>query len=934
MGDPRVAGEQRVAIVAHTHWDREWYEPFQAFRYRLVGLVDRLLDVLESEPGYRSFLLDGQTQAVDDYLELRPDAAPRIERLARAGRLSVGPWRILMDEAMVSGETLVRNLQMGLRRATQIGGLMEVGYLPDMFCHIAQMPQLLALAGLRDAVLWRGVPNAITTTGFWWESPDASRVRVEYLYGSYANLAQIADTGAGLIGLTHDYAAEVGDGLVGDLLLMHGGDHRVPDPALPRVVQAANDLHAGFHFDVVSLAEHLARQPRDDTLPLWRGELRSGARANVLMGTASNHIDVHQRCAAAERALERVAEPLATLLFPAERYPHAALDLAWDQLVLNSAHDSSCACSHDDTVAAVNTRYAEARHLAEAVARDAVRSLGAAVDAPPWSVVVVNPTARARGGLVEVAAGTHRPFHLTTPDGRAMPGQIVGEEWAESTTTVVQGTKVHWLLRMLRDRVGEGMRIRAIEMHDDAAGEHAVTVHRAADDDEPIGSDAIERALAAVDERGRAGATQRITITGGPRRTMLFAVAAVSGFGWTTLRRADGATPAGSMAGAAVQGDEAERTMHNEYVSVTVATDGTYTVTATGITVTGLGRLVDGGDGGDTYNYSPPPDDVIVDAPRAVRVTMTEAGPVRARIEIESEYDWPTHALGDHVQVTARAASTVSVAVHTTLELRAGEAWLRVGHRFDNPSRDHRLRAHFPLPAPVDGSDADCAFAVVHRGLTAEGGPQEHGLPTFVARRFVDCSDGAAGLALIPDGLLEYEVVDGGRELALTLLRSTGWISRSSMAYRAEPAGPSIATPGAQLIGPVEMQYAVLVHVGDWQTAELHAVADAVLVPLRTTLAGSVDAATEPRVPLDPQPATGTVLRVDGAEVSAVHRDDTGACIVRLVRDAPTPGTARVLRGGADAHGEIIDLRGRRIAGFTGRVEMRAWEIVTVRLTP
>ncbi len=112
--------------------------------------------------------------------------------------------------------------------------------------------------------------------------------------------------------------------------------------------------------------------------------------------------------------------------------------------------------------------------------------------------------------------------------------------------------------------------------------------------------------------------------------------------------------------------------------------------------------------------------------------------------------------------------------VRTTLELRPGERFLRVTHEFDNRSRDHRLRAHFPLPAPVAGSDAECAFTVVHRGLTAEGGAHEFGLPTFPSRRFVDASDGTQGCALLHDGLLEYEVVDDGRELALTLLRATG----------------------------------------------------------------------------------------------------------------------------------------------------------------
>ncbi len=107
----------RVAIVPHTHWDREWYSPFQTFRLRLVRLFDALLPMLEHDLSYGRFLLDGQTAVLDDYLEIRPAAQAVLTRLAAAGRLSIGPWMVLMDEFMVSGETMVRDLQFGIAAA-------------------------------------------------------------------------------------------------------------------------------------------------------------------------------------------------------------------------------------------------------------------------------------------------------------------------------------------------------------------------------------------------------------------------------------------------------------------------------------------------------------------------------------------------------------------------------------------------------------------------------------------------------------------------------------------------------------------------------------------------------------------------------------------------------------------------------------------------
>src|SRR5580658_10206208 len=157
---------RRIAIVPHTHWDREWYEPFQTFRLKLVHLIDTLLDLLEGDPSYSRFLLDGQMAVVDDYLEIRPENEERIRALAAAGRLSMGPWYILMDEFLVSGETIIRDLEAGLRRGAFFGGATEIGYLPDMFGHIAQMPQILKAAGFEHAVVWRGVPSVIEKTGF------------------------------------------------------------------------------------------------------------------------------------------------------------------------------------------------------------------------------------------------------------------------------------------------------------------------------------------------------------------------------------------------------------------------------------------------------------------------------------------------------------------------------------------------------------------------------------------------------------------------------------------------------------------------------------------------------------------------------------------------------------------------------------------------
>jgi alpha-mannosidase len=339
--------------------------------------------------------------------------------------------------------------------------------------------------------------------------------------------------------------------------------------------------------------------------------------------------------------------------------------------------------------------------------------------------------------------------------------------------------------------------------------------------------------------------------------------------------------------------------LSNGLITVTVdPATGTYAIDGT----TGLGRVVESGDLGDTYNYCPPDHDVVISDAAEVTVTLVEHGPVRGRIGVVSSYRWPERADDD-----GHRLGEVDTTVSTTIELRAGERFVRVSQHWDNASRDHRVRAVFDLPDPVATSYAECAFGVVARGLDPEGGPTELPLATYPSRRFVR----AGTVTVVHDGLLEYELT--GDTLALTLVRSTGMLSRVDLPTRPLPAGPPIAVDGAQVQGPLDVTYAVSVDA----SVDPYAMADEVLTPLMTVRApggGPVDA------------LAGQGLHVEGAEVSAVLRSGTGL-VVRMFNPTAEPVTARV----AGRTGWIIDLRDRPIAPFEEMVPLRPREIVTVR---
>ena len=877
---------RQVDIVPHTHWDREWYKPFPVFRMQLVELIDLLLPELEAGDGFDHFQLDGQMALVEDYLEIRPARRELLGRLNRSGKVTMGPWYTLPDEFLVSGETLVRDLALGIAAADALGGPMEIGYLPDMFGHVAQMPQILAGFGFDDAVVWRGVPSAIEAPAFDWEAPDGTTVRAEYLCEGYGNGAHLPETGTGLVDQVRAFVALEGP-LVGERILwMNGTDHQLPQPHLGRVVAEANDAQDEYRFGVTSLADHLSKVPRSG-LDRWRGELRSGARANLLMGTASCRVDVKQAAARAERSLERVAEPLAALWLPTEAWPAAFFEVAWREVVRNAAHDSICGCSADEVNDAVLHRYAEATRVAEQVAdRALVRVLAESAQV----AVAVNPTARTRAATATaIVEGDVAP-----PDTQQIS--------VRPATTLVAELDAVAAVSVVERAAFDDPKVSSVTLvpAEDGSGDWTVTVHA---DRGPATLDRLDltarmRAIAEDPTSGRVRVESRRS---GPTQEVLLRTGPVPGFGWKGLA-------------AAPLGDRRVRVdgpvITNGLVRVEIdPTDGTFAVDG----VTGFGRLVDDGDDGDTYNWSPPSGDLVVDEPTDVAVTTLEEGPVRARVNIDRTYRWP------EAVVEGRRSGSVDVVVSTVVELHAGEDLVRVAVSFDNRCRDHRLRMMLPLPEPAERSSAECAFTVVERGLVAEGGPNEAALPTFPSRRFVS----AGGLLVVHEGLCEYELVDVSAEasppvastLALTLLRSVGAISKGPMTMRALPAGPPTPTPAAQLPGRHEAN--LVIHLGG---RDPYAVADEAFTPVLTARRSAGFG--------DPS-ASGRALEVDGAQVSALLRDAEGKLTLRVFGTGETASTLTV----AGRTGEHVDLRGRPSGvRFDGSVAIPPWRILTLRL--
>jgi alpha-mannosidase len=926
-GDAGATGPAIIHLVPHTHWDREWYEPFQVFRMRLVELVDQLLDSMEADDRL-AFTLDGQVATIDDYLEVRPAGRERIVRLIAEGRLAIGPWQILMDEFLVSGETIIRNLEIGWRAAENLGAAMPVGYLPDMFGHIAQMPQILRRAGIRHAVVWRGVPAAIDRHAFTWRSPDGSAVRAEYLVGGYGNGAYLLAIPDRLADKVARYV-DASRAFYGDrsILAMYGTDHAVPSPRLATIVADANAQREDIEVRIETLSTYIRvfdaavadpAAPDPQPAPVWTGELRSAARANMLMNVTSARIDIKVAAARAERVLERYAEPIAAL--HGGDWPERLLELAWRRLVDNSAHDSICGCSQDAVVNQVLTRFAEAEQIGRGVLAAAIRPLAAT--APRGSVVVINPSPRERTDVVEVdvdVPAAWEAVELELADGTRVATQLVEQPASVLRRLRLTGRQVPELFaRRLHGRELFGHSLDGHVIERDGPTPHLTLIVDDPSAEADFDVDTILDAVATAVARDPDEAWD-VTVVRGDRRRLLAAIPAPA-LGASTVRPVEARQGVIDPEAVAV----GERSIRNGLVAVTVADDGTLEIEGGGVRLTGVGRIADGGDYGDTYNYGPPAEDRIVDRPTVVVVAPQTAGPIRGSLDIVSRYDWPIGLTKDGA---ARHEATAVAEITTTVELRTGEPFVRIAVALTNPARDHRVRWHLPLPAPTDHSAAEGQFAVVERGLIEEAGHGEVPTPTFPAHGFVH----AAGATILLDHVTEYELVEA-RELALTLLRSTGLISRNDNPFREDPAGPEVPVPGAQMVGPWSATFAVLPHAGSWEEAGVLEVAEAWHLPFITTAGRAVDNAGAT--------ASGITrgLRIDGRGVvlSALRRlgDELE---LRLVAETTSPTTATI-SGRAITSARVVDLLGRPGVDLapapdgTLIVTLEPWEIRTLRL--
>jgi alpha-mannosidase len=777
---------------------------------------------------------------------------------------------------------------------------------------------------------------------------------------------------------------------------MNGTDHMEPQPELPAAMARANQELEDvlIHSTLPMFIEAVRRA--SPGLQTVSGELRSPKRHHLIPGVLSTRMWIKQRNAHCETLLEKWAEPFSAFaqLLPDEARPDnlrpatcdlrpatcdlrpATCDLrpvihqAWRYLMQNHPHDSICGCSVDQVHKEMEVRFDWVEQIGEEVTRQSLARIASAVNTADLAeraqmgLVVFNPVAGPRTDVVtaevqvpdspstRLRAGLE-DFVLFDDAGGEIPYQVLNRRSAELASLDLDRDGFLSTVDMAEGGHVQGMAVQEVHIEVEQELAHiSITLTEHGQPDVALLERSIQEVRALLTDEAIRRYKVRVHLATAVE--FCFVVEGVPGHGYKTyLIKARCPNPISNIQYPTLRPVSGQASsIENEFFFIVPdPADGTLHITdkAAGLTFEGLNRFVDGGDRGDEYTYCRPENDLVVSAPAtAPTIGVIEAGPARWTLEITMTYRLPVSLAADR---SVRSQETVEVPIKTRVSLYPGVRRIDFSTTVENHAQDHRLRVHFPIPVQTDCSHAESHFDVVQRPLDL---PQdtadwvEQPAPTHPQRTFVDVSDGKIGFMVINKGLPEYEVLRGaagGVEVALTLLRCMGWLSRGDLHSRPGHAGPAIETPGAQCLGKQTFEYALVPHSDGWEACFEQA--HAFNASLRAVPAGVHGGLLPPQLsfvqirPASPSspPTLGGKEGEAGLVVSAIKQPEDGeGLIVRLYNITAEEVTGRLRVYRPFARAVLVNLNEEEMeelkSNERGEVELsvRGRQMVTVKL--
>lgn len=877
---PDASHIKKIIVVSNTHWDREFRRSFEKTRRRLIDMMDITLDILERDPDYKSFTMDGHAIMIDDYLELRPGRREQIERFVQEGRLIIGPYYTLAEQFSIGQEALIRNLQFGRKTVEKYGGKCgTVAYTPSSWGQSGQLPQIFADFGLKYMMFYRGISHHESDAEWIWEAPDGTQVTAsrfavyarynwfcqvhrpvtcerkfekDYVWGEFDEAPMRPADGLAGEDLTFDLCrpadlynpAPLKDAIekmvetegphftTSTFLAMHGHDISVAVPNEPQVIKDAQKLFKDKYEIVQGTLEDFWAEAEKEldrsALPVLKGERRSylkeGMWTYLFPNTISARTYLKQQDFSSTEKLVCRAEPLAALATACgAAVPSAYLERGWRYLLSNHTHDANGGCAPDEVCKDMEYRYRKVSDIADIVSEDAMAHIVKNLDssgqpADIMQLIVFNPLPVERDAVVAVDLEIPREHH-------AAAVKLSSEADPQVATQAISHEPSSSFVDSIWDvpRILESSRVKFYAEFNQLPALGYRTYNIAPEQEELRLNESL-----------------------------------VSGF----------------------------NTLENEFIKAVVNGNGTVDLSckATGKVYAQANYLCDQGETGNAWKHVPPAFDAAVTSRGVqVRLSVIESGPLSSTIRAEFDFQVPA----DYADGNRRSSVLTTIPVRIDYTLRAGSPLLQVEITLDNTAKDHWLRVCTATGLKTDISVSDAHFDVVERPipLPDSRGWVERAYGMQPLQTFADVSDGENGLAVLPKGLFEYEAIDDDeRTLSLTLIRACRIKLAVSEEKMTELPDEGVQCPGRQVF-----EYALCPHAGDWRSANLSEVSNVWNTPVRAMQIGRGKGS----LPLE---QSLFLLKGQDLRVSSVQPLEKGI-LIRLFNVGAKPRTAEMIFG-------------------------------------
>lgn len=778
--------KKTVHVVPHTHWDREWYFTTSRSKVYLMHDLKRVIELLETKPGYDHFVLDGQASLLDDYLQWRPQDRDRIKSLVQAGKLIIGPWYTQTDQLVISGESIVRNLLYGTRICKEFGKYMNVGYVPDSFGQAASMPQIYQEFGMEDTMFWRGVSDDdIEHTEYQWQGEDGSVVNVYQIPSGYYIGGAIPEGEEALRSFLQEepFKTTWGRSTTNQVYFPNGFDQAPARENLPELIERMNEEYEDEFVLQISTIENYIHsvKERHPELEKISGELINGKLMRIHKTIFSSRSDLKKLNTQIQFYLVNIMEP--TLVMAEAlgfEYPVETVCEIWKLMFENAAHDSIGSCVSDTTNEDVYMRYKQARDISENLVELTLRQISTHIQndqAKQITFTLFNPMDVTRREVIETEVYvTQEKFAIYDEKGREINYTLL--DLVDQTAYILnQGNILDPSKKMY---VPEQVFKAKIAIHSNEIPSFGYTQYT-------------------------------IDLSGDTYKSLA---------------------------------EVADRSLENDYYQIDIENDGSLTILdkQTNYRYQNQAILEENGDDGDSFNYSPPEVDMVIRSTDYFKGAHVEKSEILQKATLSFELEVPKT-----LEERKQGITSVILPVAMTIRLKANHPVIDFTIDVDNRRVDsHRLCILFDSAIQSKTSIADHQFGLIERPVVFEEEMKrwqenqenwnEMPIAIETCQSFVTLTNGERGVAVMPKAVREYEIIGGEYSIIrMTIFRTYGFMGKENLMYRPGRASGEtvIETPAAQCHKQMTFDLSVYYYQGDVNKGNVSNVTRAVNTPIQ-----------------------------------------------------------------------------------------------------